>query len=101
MLVRSNISDIEIDAAIINFFKCGNEPQCFHVPLEETLLVKKGKQQGVQHFNVWLYVCVCMCVCIDIHRLEADDSEIAERTGCVFAAVEVVVEEPIGQHWDD
>lgn len=43
-----------------------------------------------------------MCVCIDIHRLEADDSVIAERTGCVFAAVEVVVEEPIGQqHWDD
>lgn len=43
-----------------------------------------------------------MCVYIDIHRLKADDSVIAEGMGCVFAAVEVVVEEPIGQqHWDD
>lgn len=42
-----------------------------------------------------------MNVCVDIHRLEADDSVIAERRA-VFAAVEVVVEEPIGrQHWDD
>lgn len=47
-------------------------------------------------------VLVCVCVCADIHRLEADDSEIVERTGCVFAAVEVVIEEPIGRrHWDD
>lgn len=37
-----------------------------------------------------------VCVSVDIHRLKADDSVIAERTGCVFAAVEVVVEEPIG-----
>lgn len=44
----------------------------------------------------------CVCVCVDIHRLEADDSVFAERAGCVFAAVEVVVEEPRRQpHRDD
>lgn len=45
---------------------------------------------------------MCVSVYVDIHRLEADDSVIVERAGCVFAAVEVVVEEPVGQqHWED
>lgn len=47
-------------------------------------------------------LCVCECVCVDIHRLETDDSLIVERSGCVFAFVEVVVETPVGQpHRDD
>lgn len=47
--------------------KCGNEPQCYYVPLIETLLVKKGKEQGVQHFDVScvsVFMCVYACVCI-------------------------------------
>lgn len=39
---------------------------------------------------------MCVSVCVDIHRLKADDNVIAVRMGCVFAAVEVVVEEPVG-----
>lgn len=26
---------------------------------------------------------------------------LVDRTGCVFAHMEVVVEERVGQHWDD
>lgn len=45
---------------------------------------------------VYAYMCVCMHLSMYRHS-QADDSVIAERTDCVFAAVEVVVEEPIGR----
>ena len=54
--------------------------------------------------KVCVCVGVCLCVCTqDIHRLEADDSVLIRKgLGCVFAALEVVVEEPVGNdaQWD-